>query len=161
MVSFDHMPSAGWVDEMEPETEVRQLSVQRPGEEKIDLQVALIDLATCRLATIWPIGSEERYFDASDFYECLRAFRRVIEPEGYRVLCQGARPNVRPSGMSQQAGGWRSYALTFGEPTSLKDLVGTFDPVEDIAMVGTVAEQDEWTARHSEEFSKARCLPIS
>jgi hypothetical protein len=141
---------------MEPE--IVQLCVQRAGTEKIGLQVKLIDLDedTCRLSVAWPVGSEERHFDALDFDECLRAFRRVIEPDGFRVLCQGARPNVGQSGMSSQAGGWKSYAHTLGQPALMKDLVGTFDLVEDIASVGTVEEQDEFMRRHWEEFKKRR-----
>ena len=139
---------------MEPE--IIQLSVQRTGMEKITLQAKLLDLSPdiFRLVIAWPVGGEDRRFDAHDFYECLRAFRRVIEPEGFRVLCQGARPNVRPSGMSSQAGAWKSYVLTLGQPASMKDLVGTFDPVDDFALVGTVAEQDEFITRHRAEFEK-------
>jgi hypothetical protein len=141
---------------MEPE--IIQLNVQRAGMEKISLQAELIDLSqdVRRLVIAWPVGGEERNFDASDFYECLRTFRRVIEPEGFRVLCQGARPNVRPSGMSSDAGAWTSYALTLGQPALPKDLVGTFDPVEDIASVGTVEEQDEFMRRHRAEFKDSR-----
>jgi len=101
-------------------------------------------------------SSEERNFDALDFHECLRAFRRVIEPDEFRVLCQGARPNVHPSGMSSQAGAWTSYALTLGQPALTKDLVGTCDPVEDIASVGTVEEQDEFIKRHRAEQKRSR-----
>ena len=139
---------------MEPE--IIRLDVQRTGMEKISLQAKLSDLSqdVCRLVIAWPVGGEERRFDASDFYECLRAFRRVIEPEGFRVLCQGARPNVCPSGMSRDAGAWKSYVHTHGQPALMKDLVGTFDPVDDIASVGTVAEQDEFMRRHWEEFKK-------
>jgi hypothetical protein len=139
---------------MEPE--IIQLYVQRAGMEKTSLQAELIDLSqeVCRLVVAWPVGGEDRNFDASNFYECLRAFRRVIEPDGFRVLCQGARPNVHPSGMSSQAGAWTSYAHTLGQPALLQDLVGTFDPVEDIASVGTVEEQDEFMRRHRAEFKK-------
>src|SRR5262249_26687490 len=109
----------------------------------------------CRLVIAWPVDGEERHFDAPDFYECLRAFRREIEPDGFRVLCQGARPNVWPSGMARQMGGaWKSYVHTLGQPGSIKDLVGTFDPVEDVASVGTVEEQDEFIRRHWAEFEK-------
>src|SRR5690349_11508112 len=82
--------------------EIVQFGVQRPGTARIGLHAKLIDLdsGTCRLAVAWPLGGEERHFDASD--ECLRAFRRVIEPEGFRVLCQGARPNVRDRGRRRQ-----------------------------------------------------------
>ena len=136
---------------MEPE--IIELNVQRAGMEKIGLRAELIDLSqdVRRLVIAWPVGSEERNFDALDFYECLRAFRRVIEPDGFRVLCQGARPNVHPSGISSQAGAWTSYVLTLGQPALTKDLVGTFDPVEDIASVGTVEEQDEFIRRHRAE----------
>jgi hypothetical protein len=139
---------------MEPE--IVQLNVQRAGVEKISLQAELIDLSQDlrRMVIAWPPGSEERNFDAVDFYECLRAFRRVIEPDGFRILCQGARPNVCPSGMSSEAGAWTSYVLTLGQPAVTKDLVGTFDPVEDIASVGTVEEQDEFMRRHWAELEK-------
>ncbi|MBR0757601.1 hypothetical protein JQ604_35940 [Bradyrhizobium jicamae] len=137
---------------MDPE--IISLCVQRPGEDKLHIQVALteLDANICRLAVTWPVGSEERHFDATDFYECLRAFRRVIEPEGFRVLCQGARPNVYPSAMARGGGAWKSYALRFGEPGTRDQLVDTFDPVEDIDAVGTVAEQEDWLSRHWAEF---------
>jgi hypothetical protein len=138
---------------MEPE--IIQLIIQRIGMQKISLRAELtggVDDAY-RLVIAWPIGSGERHFDASDYYECLRAFRRVIEPDGFRVLCQGARPNVFPSAMARQMGSaLKSYVLTLGQPAF--DLVETFDPVEDIASVGTVEEQDEFMRRHWEEFKK-------
>ena len=84
------------------------------------------------------MGSAERHFDASNFGECLRPFRRVIEREGFLVLCQGARPKVCPSGMPRQMGGaWEGYADTLGQTASMNDLVGTFDPLEDITSLGT------------------------
>jgi len=142
---------------MEPE--IIRLNVQRAGMEKISLRAELTAGVSdaCRLAIAWPVGSKERHFDAPDFYECLRAFRRVIEPDGFRVLCQGARPNVCPSGMASDMGGAvKSYVLTLGQPAFTKDLVGTFDPVEDIASVGTVEEQEEFMRRHWQEFEKRR-----
>lgn len=106
----------------------------------------------CRLIAAWPIGSGERTFEAGDFYECLRSFRRVVEPEGYRVLCQGARPNVHLSPMGRDAGGLKAYALAAGEPGRQEDLVSIFDSVDDIASVGTVEDQDAFLHRHSELF---------
>jgi hypothetical protein len=143
---------------MEPETtEIIQLNVQRPGMERITLEAKLV--SSCRLVVAWPVASEERHFDADDLYECLRAFRRVIEPDGFRVLCQGARPNVCPSAMARDGGAWKSYAFTLGQPALTKDLVGTFDPVEDIASVGTVEEQDEFMRRHWELFKERSKSP--
>ena len=149
-------------DEFAQLNEVVQLIIQRPGMEKISFEAKLFDLRNgmCRLTIAWPVGGVERDFDADDFYECLRAFRRVIEPEGFRVLCQGARPNVRPSGMSSQMGGaWKSYIHTLGEPAMMKDLVETFAPVEDIESVGTVEEQDEFIRLHWEAFKKRTYSP--
>jgi len=96
---------------MEPE--IIRLNVQRAGMEKISLRAELTTGLSdaCRLVIAWPVGGEERHFDASDFYECLRAFRRVIEPDGFRVLCQGARPNVCRSPVAREMGrAWKSYA---------------------------------------------------
>jgi len=42
-----------------------------------------------------------------------------------------------------------------------KDLVGTFDPVNHIASVGTVQEQDEFMRRHFEEFEKRSKLDFA
>jgi hypothetical protein len=138
-------------------TECLQIEVQRPGDEKIALQAKLIDLDHdgCRLSVPWPVGAAERSFDASDFYECLRAFRRLIEPEGFRVLCEGARPNVFPSGMSGQSGALKCYRHTLGQPAFTKDLLDTFGPVLDVASVGTVEEQDDFIRRHWEGFGRA------
>src|SRR5690348_3685050 len=63
---------------MEPE--IIQLTIQRVGMEKISLRAELtggVDDA-CRLVIAWPVGSQDRHFDATDYYECLREFRRVI-----------------------------------------------------------------------------------
>jgi hypothetical protein len=46
--------------------------------------------------------------------------------------------------------------LTLGQPALTKDLVGTFDAVEDIASVGTVEEQDEFIRRHRAEQKRSR-----
>jgi hypothetical protein len=140
---------------MEPE--IIQLYVQRPGTQGVSFQAMVVPSIQdgYRLAITWHLGGEELHFDGIDLYECLRAFRRVIEPDGFRVLCQGARPNVAPSAMSSDmSGARRSYVFTLGEPALTKDLVDTFDPVADIALVGTVEEQDEFMRRHWEEFKK-------
>src|SRR5260221_12522285 len=99
----------------EPET-ILLLHVQRHGADKVGLEAKLIGFYpdTCRLEVAWPVGGQEGNFDSWNFHECLREFRRVIEPAGFLVLCQGSRPNVRPSGMSAQAGGLLSYAHNFG-----------------------------------------------
>jgi hypothetical protein len=49
---------------------------------------------------------------------------------------------------------WKCYALTLGEPALMKDLVRTFDPVDEVETVGTVKEQDAFQQRHWTEFSR-------
>jgi hypothetical protein len=61
----------------------------------------------------WPLGGEERHFDAFDFYECVREFRRAIEPEGFRVLCQGAF-SLRPLAQSAALGLGEAQGKPFG-----------------------------------------------
>jgi hypothetical protein len=117
-------------------------SVQRA----IDVTLSYLGPYACRLDAAWPDDKSEAVFQASDFYACLAAFRRTIEPEGYRV----ARPNVFPSAMARQAGGWKAYAVSMGEYPDMCDLVNIFDPVSTIEMVGTVEEQDEFRRRHNE-----------
>jgi len=52
---------------MEPE--IIRLNVQRAGMEKISLRAELTTGLSnaCRLVIAWPVGGEERHFDASDF----------------------------------------------------------------------------------------------
>lgn len=135
--------------------EIVELRIVRP-ETGFDLllqaTLAHSDTYACRLIVAWPAGSPERTFEAGDFFESLRSFRRVVEAEGYRVLCQGARPNVHPSPMGRDGGGLKAYALVAGEPGRREELVSIFDPVNDIAPIGTVEEQDAFQRTHRELF---------
>lgn len=135
------------------EEEVVELRIVRP-ETGFDLllQATLThsEIYACRLIVAWPAGSPERTFETGDFFESLRSFRRVLEEEGYRVLCQGARPNVHPSPMGRDGGGIKAYALLAGEPGRWEDLVSIFDPVDNIASVGTVEQQDAFLRMHRE-----------
>lgn len=101
----------------------------------------------CQLSVGWPLENRRQFVDA-DFYECLRAFRRVLDVEGYRVLCEGARPNVFPSPMARGGGGLKAYALTHGQQSFTKDLVNIFDPIDDPAIVGSVEQQDAFVESH-------------
>ena len=81
--------------------------------------------------------------DDGDYFECLVTVRRVLEQEGALVCCQGARPDVWPSGMARDMGaGLKAYVLVNGKVPTLDDLVDVFEPAEPTA-VGTVAEQEK------------------
>lgn len=85
----------------------------------------------------------EREYTSGDLFWCLADFRREFEPQGWRVLCNGARRTAWPSGMCGSMGaGTCLYLLRPGQ-LSTDDLVDTFDeaPFETIA---TFEEQQAW-----------------
>ena len=88
----------------------------------------------------------ERRFVSGDLFWCLADLRKEIEPLGWRVLCNGARKDARPSGMCGSMGaGARLYVLK-GERVTGKDLVRTFDEAPP-HLVSTFDEQRQITCR--------------
>jgi hypothetical protein len=80
--------------------------------------------------------------EGTDLFQALQLLRGRLEPRGMRVCCQGARPDVLPSGMARQMGGGRrAYRLVPGGPVGLDALVDIFD-VADCDDVVTVDEQN-------------------
>lgn len=79
--------------------------------------------------------------EGSDLYVALREARRSLDASGVKLLCNGSRPNVRPSGMgSQMSGGRKACAHTLGRATSMEDLRDILAPAP-AEEVGTVEEQ--------------------
>lgn len=79
-------------------------------------------------------------FVGADLFDALAMLRQEIEKSGGRLLCAGARPEVRPSGMSRSMGGGRkAYVIRIGEPSRKAD-IDIFDYADPEA-VGSVAEQ--------------------
>lgn len=80
-------------------------------------------------------------FENSDFFECLVDLRRVIEREGGKVLCHGARRDVFPSPMQRRtAGGLKAYQQRLGAKAQEQDQVDTFGESE-ADLIGSVDEQ--------------------
>jgi hypothetical protein len=76
-----------------------------------------------------------------DCFAALTSVRESLEKMGARLLCQGCRPDVYPSGMSRDMGGGRkAYINKLGAPALRTDIIDIFDYAEPEA-VGTVAEQ--------------------
>lgn len=99
---------------------------------------------TCHLELVLEEG-RSLSADATDFFECLAQVRLQLEPEGARILCQGARRDVWPSGMARDMGaGLRAYVLVPGRKANFSDLVDIFDPA-DPALICTVAEQSQFS----------------
>ncbi|WP_344117673.1 hypothetical protein [Streptomyces blastmyceticus] len=86
--------------------------------------------------------------DGDDIFEAMSRIRLQIEPLGYQLLCNGARIDAFPSGMSRDMWGGRVlYILKPGRAAYRR--VSIFDRAEP-ASVGTVAAQqgfyDSWLA---------------
>ena len=113
---------------------------QIPHECRITIDSAAIEGRRTYWLTFTSDVTGAAQFEGMDAFPCLVDLRHHLERLGYRLLCNGARPNVWPSPMSRQSGGDRIYVLEFGKPASLADLVWTFDPTT-ADKVGTVAEQ--------------------
>ena len=92
--------------------------------------------------------------DGEDVFQCLQMIRLDLENQGIKILCNGARKNVSPSGMGRQmSNGQKIYVLNLGQ--SATELVDIFDPAE-VTEIGTVAEQldfyKEWVNGFKREY---------
>ncbi|GAA0694101.1 hypothetical protein GCM10010193_56020 [Kitasatospora atroaurantiaca] len=80
-------------------------------------------------------------FQASNWFNCLIEARLSLEGGGFLICCQGARPDVFPSGMLQQMNlGRFAHRLKSGAPISEDDIVDIFAPA-DISEVASVENQ--------------------
>ncbi|NNE84593.1 MAG: hypothetical protein HKN28_11540 [Alphaproteobacteria bacterium] len=99
------------------------------------------------------IGTTE--VEADDYFNALLILRTQLEATGHRLLCNGARRNVWPSGMSRSMGGGRkAYVMRMGQPTHGDDLVDIFDYAEPDLIV-SVQEQKEFFDKWIDQFSRS------
>ncbi|MEV6241921.1 hypothetical protein [Lentzea sp. NPDC051838] len=86
-------------------------------------------------------GGPSLEFQAEDLFVCLMNARLRLEEDGFLLCCQGARPDVFPSGLLQQeTGGRYAYVLTDEADEAGRPTVDIFAPA-DISEVATVADQ--------------------
>lgn len=92
-------------------------------------------------------------FSGTDYLDCLTQARRQLERHGRLLCCQGARPNVHPSGQLRQFTNGRQAYVRHSEPRSeVSEAVDIFAP----ASPGDVVNLDDqraaimsfWNARH-------------
>ena len=80
-------------------------------------------------------------------FMALASIREQLQERGLILLCEGARIDVYPSGMS--SGSLMAYKTVMGLQGRKEDLVNILGPTEDIGMIGTLDQQkayrDEWT----------------
>lgn len=84
-------------------------------------------------------------YTGSDLFNCLHGLRQVLEAEGLLLCCQGARPDVFPSGMDRQMGEAR-HAHVLGLEARQEESVDIFAPA-DVGLVGTIEEQRVFVMR--------------
>jgi hypothetical protein len=83
-----------------------------------------------------------------DLSAALAGVRAVVEPQGARVLCNGARRDATVSGMlSQSTGASRVYLLDGVPRGQHPNTAGIFDPAAP-ELVGTLSEQDDYKRKY-------------
>ena len=90
------------------------------------------------------------YFEAQDLFGAFVQMHSYLDQQGAKLLCNGARRDAFPSGMSRRMGGGRkTYITRLGMPSRRTDLVDIFDYAE-ARNVGTIQEQkdyhDKWVS---------------
>jgi hypothetical protein len=112
---------------------------------------------TCDLVFSGPTFGT-RTFTGEDYFEHLMHLRAELENSGHRLLCQGGRPNVWPSGMSRDMGGGRkAYVMQMGSKARTRDLVDIFDYAAP-ELIGTVQQQKDFFESWWAEPNK-KCSP--
>lgn len=130
--------------------------MKQSSEIKLDLVDNKGDHRTCTLKISeeepWSIKIEstefeERNFQGDDLFDCLMKLREYLDEKNYLLLCNGARIDVYPSGMSRDMSDGRlAYIAKIGMSPSRDDLVDIFEPTSQ-EHVGTVEQQKEYRAR--------------
>ena len=87
---------------------------------------------------------ETREFHGDDLYGTFNRLRAWIDKVGAKLLCNGARIDVAPSGMSRSMGGGRkSYVLRLSQPSRSDDLVDIFEYAGP-EKIGTMEQQQDY-----------------
>jgi hypothetical protein len=124
-------------------SEVRQIEVRRRDLRIEKCHVVIADASPWHLV-FSGAGRTGVVFEGRDLFEALAGLRSTLEAAGDQLLCNGARRDVFPSGMSRSMGGGRkAYVLRLGTPAKQGDLVDLFDPASP-DLVGTVDKQREF-----------------
>lgn len=90
-----------------------------------------------------------------DMFAALVAVRRTLDQAGLRLLCNGARRNVRPSQMGRQMSeGRKAYRYTLGERPSRVDLCDIFDPAPADEVASVLDQERFW-----EDWKRSVGLP--
>ncbi|MET3878014.1 hypothetical protein [Chitinophaga sp. OAE865] len=88
--------------------------------------------------------SNNFHFTAEDnfpFYALIK-IRLDLEPHNVKILCNGSRVDVYPSGFLMTS--FKAYKLVIGEPATGEDLLNILEATSELEMMGTVQEQEKY-----------------
>lgn len=74
-------------------------------------------------------GGEWQHFSEPNLFKCLMSLRTYLEKQELLLCCQGARPDVFPSGMQQQMEGGR-FTTILSRLSDGKEVVDIFAAAE-------------------------------
>lgn len=103
--------------------------------------IALLDAGSCT------------EFSGADYLDCLTQARRQLERDGRLLCCQGARPNVHPSGQLRQFTNGRQAYVRHSKPSSeAPETVDIFAPASPEEIVNLDDQRTaiigSWNARY-------------
>ena len=75
-------------------------------------------------------------------FKALVEIRKQLIGQGLILLCEGARKDVYPSGMAFTS--FLAYKTVLGKHAGKENLVNILDPTDDINMIGSLEEQEEY-----------------
>src|SRR3954467_11797360 len=99
-----------------------------------------------RLRLESPLGVESTA-KGDNVFGALRCMRSDLLSQGIKICCNGARVDVRPSGLSASHGAWMIYRLHIWRPPTVRDLVPTFGYCP-ASLTGSPEEQDAFWERY-------------
>ncbi|MFJ4672783.1 MULTISPECIES: hypothetical protein [Streptomycetaceae] len=155
MVDMNHLPEQNRTD---TSSVPRPMWTEEVGLQTVDaaglvghVRIYLAGLSAARIALLDTGSCTE--FSGTDYLDCLTQARRQLERDGRLLCCQGARPNVHPSGQLRQfTNGRQAYVRRPGPSSAATETVDIFAPAspEDIVNLDDqrTAVIDSWNARH-------------
>jgi hypothetical protein len=106
-----------------------------------DYDVSFKDSGDTSISVTLADGTEKVFSD-DDLFKSLKLIRAYFEVDGSKLLCNGARVDVYPSGMSRGMGrGRKAYILIQGKQARRENLVDIFDYAEP-SLVDTIGAQE-------------------
>jgi hypothetical protein len=106
-----------------------QLLAVGPGSSVVPVSFEILDRGGAGLRMRFS-GGDWRSFHESNLFKCLLNARTDLEKEGRMLCCQGARPDVFPSGMQQQMdnGRFGTVLVRSEEEREVVDIFGAAEP---------------------------------